>query len=542
MEGKPTGKPTAAVICHREKSRQIIKSAIEKIVDVYVFESIEDDKIKNVNIKPAIIFIQFDNTNMEATKESLAFAQKKYPRAIIIIIVHLKKQSDIMKALKMAKAFVYVNAPLKSDYIFQAAVISLDYYQRTLQIVQLKKSAQIKIKQQQSVIEKYKEREVLFKEKISKIKGKAIKIQEKEKDYVEKIEYFDEKLEIRTKLSEQLSTRNDELELQVIQLESFPSQVILTLNKFNRELEYYYFTDHYQYVREIAIALGKGADFSGQEIKILQMAVIMHNVYAKQLHIMLKLSNPFDLEDDLRSIYFKAFNKAIAILGKIDSIKPYVSICKQIWEHNDGTGYPLGLYEDDISKIAQVIAVANQYHNKVYSVFPTKLAELEAKGMLIQLPGETANRHKDAVKYFSKHQRWYNYDIMRVFQELAKHKENRFLVPKSQEMKIEYNAVKIDLHEDSRKITNIDDILLTKTKFNYNIAANREEKIYEQRKVPILQIKQGMKTINALITVNGVNAINENKVIDADDLKKILQLFQADVIGDSIDLMVSIYN
>ena len=275
------------------------------------------------------------------------------------------------------------------------------------------------------------------------------------------------------------------------------------------------------------------------KLKTLLMAAVLHNVVILGMPDRLRMNDPMNMDEKLRTQYFKFFNRAIDRLTQIDLLKEHAQIIAQIWEHKDGTGYPRGLYDDQISLEAQILSIANIYHNAVYRLTPEQYNVLKQSGEVEQTSGETQNRHKDILSLLYKWTKWFDYDVLRAFQEKTKHKEIRAAIPKSDTLLISFQP------KNKGKEENED------ADFDISFAAD-DEKImdmievevkatYEKRIIHPFKLKPGMITINAIKTINGVEVVPKDTVLNPAHLKKVKQLFVSELIGANIILKVPVY-
>jgi hypothetical protein len=141
---------------------------------------------------------------------------------------------------------------------------------------------------------------------------------------------------------------------------------------------------------------------------------------------------------------------------------------------------------------------------------------LKVEGKVTQPKHFTLNRHKSIIKELYKLTKFFEYEVLHSFQELAKHKECPQLVPVNSDLEI-------DLKDFYTDVENISDAELV-----------------EQELHPF-QARAGMIATHPIITVNGKEVIPANTKLDPEHVKKIKQMFNSNLIGATIILKAPSY-
>ena len=113
-------------------------------------------------------------------------------------------------------------------------------------------------------------------------------------------------------------------------------------------------------VNKLAVDLAQAMEFPRAEIEDLQLAVLMREI--------LSAGAPEDSVDDVESVdlslcaseKFQVGVQAVSEVGFMQQIVAYVA---QFDERYDGSGYPDGIYGDNIAPIARIASIAAAYAN-----------------------------------------------------------------------------------------------------------------------------------------------------------------------------------
>ncbi|MGQ9819296.1 MAG: response regulator [Candidatus Kapaibacteriales bacterium] len=262
--------------------------------------------------------------------EFLKEAGKIHPLALKIIISAYANPQEIIAVLNQSRAYMYLMKPVDTIQLIQILKNAFDTYNLILKNNQL--------------VETLKKMGITDPQTISKLKSPA------------------------------------ELQKSDVIVKEF----ITALRKLFAQSEKYYFTNHLAYVIAISEALAKALKFTDKTITEILISASLINIPYLLMPKRFNLYDPYDLDQDEKVLFFSSFSEAISILSKIEAIKVEVDILSQIWENQAGTGGPNGLQGNEVLQEAQVISIANIYHNKVYRLQPQQLSQLEVDGVVIQ--------------------------------------------------------------------------------------------------------------------------------------------------------------
>lgn len=294
--------------------------------------------------------------------------------------------------------------------------------------------------------------------------------------------------------------------------EKVTTSFLLALRKLASLSERYYYTNHLDNVTAIAQGLAKKLNFSEQEVNEMVNAISLIHLPYFLMPKRFWVYDPFDLGESDRTFFFNLFKETIEILLQIQSISTPVEILGQIWENHIGSGGPNQIEGNNVRKEAQVIAISNIYHNKVYRIQPLHLSKLEGDGLVIQTKEETFERHNEAIKFFYRKANWFDSDILNTFHSMVKTKAiPEFAIP-NKTLTL-YNFDLRTLRSSPEQIA-IEQI---------NPSENQPSKPEAvERDIRIEKLKPGMVVAQNVVTKTGVLIVRQDNQLDeviVDNLK-----------------------
>lgn len=309
------------------------------------------------------------------------------------------------------------------------------------------------------------------------------------------------------------------------------TEFISALQKILSNSEKYYFTNHTSYVVAISKSLAEALKFSDRTIEETISAASIINITTLAMPKRFLLYDPYDLEQPDRKFYFKLFNDTIESLASISTIRGLVNILSQIWENRVGSGGPKQLEGISFMPEAQVIAIANIYHNKVYRIQPFQITKLEEDGFVVQTKEETFERHNEAIKFFYRKANWYDNDIINAFQDMVKKRAIPELIfPKT-------NIVlrNFDLRTN-KSVEAVDDL------FDENIEEKNEQIAEEpqtlEREIRVEKLKPGMIVAQDVVTKTGVLIVRQDNKLDDALVDNIKYLAEVGLVPKEISVYV----
>ncbi|MGL4830324.1 MAG: HD-GYP domain-containing protein [Vibrio sp.] len=146
----------------------------------------------------------------------------------------------------------------------------------------------------------------------------------------------------------------------------------VTLHLINSKSEFEDIYFHSLNVSVISMMIGKSMGLSAATIKELAFAALFHDIGKLRVPtaIVRKKTHLTDPEENYLRLHTKyGLELANSVNDFPESAK---HVIEQHHELRDGTGYPLGLKEDEIDELAQIVAVANAFDNLCHPSIPSE--------------------------------------------------------------------------------------------------------------------------------------------------------------------------
>ena len=287
-------------------------------------------------------------------------------------------------------------------------------------------------------------------------------------------------LELKNQMNE-LNLKNTKLNRLMQENRSLFAQTIHSLTGMLNNNESYYFQPHAKNVAAIAKAVAEEIEMSKESVSLIALSSLLINLVYHNMPKKYLLNEPNELSTDKdRSKYFEMFVQAITIITKIDSLQKHGIVLSQIWEHHDGTGAPKQISGSAFSKEAQIIAIANFYHNSVYRIKFEDLGTFESVGFLSQTKEITRQRHDETIKQLYRRANWFDYDLFNAFQNITKVRKISELVPSTETL----SCITIDkLYEEGFSVEDLN----PKPKQRHNSEENDAFPIAEKKKAQFIE-------------------------------------------------------
>ncbi len=182
----------------------------------------------------------------------------------------------------------------------------------------------------------------------------------------------------------------------------------------------FYYSTHGKSVAIIAHAVAEMMSVPTKALSDLVIAALLHDVGKIGMN-----NNQVALEPDKMppadlDVYKKHVDNAVKLLNPINGFDKIRLMISQHHENYDGSGFPAGLTGKQINLEAQILSIANVYHNKVYKI---PLANITKNGNLPTLSPsveEQARRHNAAMVFLRMKADWFHLEVSNAFSELAK--------------------------------------------------------------------------------------------------------------------------
>lgn len=142
--------------------------------------------------------------------------------------------------------------------------------------------------------------------------------------------------------------------------------LIRLLSGIPPEMHRYHVNNHAHGVADIAVALATLMSFSEEEIDTVRIAALLHDCGKYGMDERILSFTPDMLSEIDRNRYASHTERGRALLAGIEGLEYVSKIVAQHHERYDGSGFPEKLEGPQIVIEAQIINIADEYHNRVY--------------------------------------------------------------------------------------------------------------------------------------------------------------------------------
>lgn len=314
-------------------------------------------------------------------------------------------------------------------------------------------------------------------------------------------------------------------------------QLIQTFSDLANHGSIFYYTNHTKYIAMISRDIAFGLELSDEKIRTTVLSALFYGSIISGLPSRYVLNNPEDFEDlDEKTKYFETYDNAVNIITRHPDLRHHARIIAQVWEHYDGSGLPNGVPGDQIEIEAQIVSIANYYHNIVYRLTESEFKQLKQVGRIIQTSKETYRKHDAAIKYMFKNTRWFDKDVLNEFHDLAKLRKSRALIPKEIDLELTLldgdSIVKKedDNGEDSEENKGSDDFGVVNTK--------DDEDDFVEADLEVSELKSGMIVGQNVVTKKGMLIVRMNNTLDKKLIKNIQQLSDSGLLDSYLTVYI----
>jgi len=310
--------------------------------------------------------------------------------------------------------------------------------------------------------------------------------------------------------------------------------------------ERYYFTPHPLNIASISNDLSSSMNLSHLQHSNLALSSLLQSsvLFGMPEEFLLKDPHELDVKDRMR--YFQSFQSGVESLGQVKVFQEQAEIIAQIWERDDGTGFPNNLAGKDISYEAQIVSIANLYHNMVYRLPANLQQQFKKTGKIEQSAAETLHRHRQAMQFFRENVQWFNYSIYQGFTDLVKSGECKALIPSDEDFAVTYDEFEADISDDNHIAENEiaeqgvgspDQKIVTDS---LNISTDDDEDqagmIKEEKHVS--ELKSDMIINQTISTKSGIVVVKDGSVLNKNLIKRIQDLEATGMIATHVEVLL----
>ncbi len=437
--------------------------------------------------KPGVILSDQKMPGMNGS-EFLKRSIKYVPFATRIILTGYSNPKDIIAAINEAQAFMYLTKPAEEMELVQAVKVGFD----------------------------------TFKAKVNNSKLIA---------------------QLKAQLKNQKATALPSSDVVTNTEAGSPLPIIQMLNGFNTFQKRFYFKNKTNSLIENIKLMAEELDLKPENVKKTVLSALLFPALGFNMPAKFHLVEPQDLLNPKEREEFISYYKAsLNSLLKIPGLKPYVQVLAQLWEHNDGSGWPNNLSGKEISKEAQIITIINTYFNSVFRLPYSKYPQFLTSEKLVQSPAETKERHDETIKTFFRNAKWYDLDVFQLFQEFTKKHRFNNLLPDGKDLVL----TNFDWTRDvSDYMANMRDAIKEKSRatatgsdnFGSTLGGNSSAPI--EKEISVEELKLGMLVNQTLATKEGMVICRPDTRINPALLDKITQLNKSNMLRTDV-IMVTI--
>jgi putative nucleotidyltransferase with HDIG domain len=128
-------------------------------------------------------------------------------------------------------------------------------------------------------------------------------------------------------------------------------------NLHQKDLETY---EHSERVSKYAVVIGRGLGLLPEELERLRLAALLHDIGKIAVNMAI-LSKPKKLERHEMATVRNHTELGQEFLLSVPGLERYAQVARSHHERWDGTGYPDGLRDQDISLSARIVALADAF-------------------------------------------------------------------------------------------------------------------------------------------------------------------------------------
>ncbi|HZX30213.1 MAG TPA: HD domain-containing phosphohydrolase [Rhodocyclaceae bacterium] len=153
-------------------------------------------------------------------------------------------------------------------------------------------------------------------------------------------------------------------------------------------------------VMVIALLLGKSMDLSAEELKLLGVGALLHDVGKAEIPTrILRAAKRTGPEEDFYRAHIGYGIKLTAGMKELPTAAKNIIACHH--EHWDGSGFPNKLVGEKIPRLARLVAIANRYDN-LCNPFDLKLAKTPSETMQHLFRSEGSHFEPEILQRFIK--------------------------------------------------------------------------------------------------------------------------------------------
>jgi response regulator RpfG family c-di-GMP phosphodiesterase len=410
-------------------------------------------EIINNGFNPHVIIADQRMPGMSGA-EFLAESQKVVPNAVRVILTGYTDVNDIVSSINQGNVYKFITKPWKNDELLQEIRLCYSHYELTMRNTKLLAIVQ----KQYTALEQSKK---------------------------------------------ELEKRNQALIAMHKQTKASSLQTVRILAGLVGVGQDYYYSSHSQTVAIIARAIGETLELSAESLQSLTTAALLIDIGKVGLDKDILLQSPAKLSGKQRQLYEQYVQRGYDMLKSIRGLEKIALIIHQHQERYDGLGFPEGLESDSISIEAQILHIADMYHDVAYRIPFDTYKQAEDPSMLVQTEAEIERAQSLAYRTVHRRASAFQPDVFKKFQILAR------------------AGVCTPLQVGS---DTAEDEIVEEEKSN-----STEPKA---KTITVPEVQMGMILFEPVTNDSGVVLMPRNKIVDYNCYQKLKDLFDAGIVKD----------
>jgi response regulator RpfG family c-di-GMP phosphodiesterase len=436
--------------------------------------------IKN-GYKPGVILTDQRMPGMIGS-EFLEETMNYVPEAVRIILTGYTTPKDIIPCVNQGKAFMFLKKPIEEIDLVQAVKIAFDHFNTKLKNIQA----------------------------------------------LAKVRILEKKLGEQVKPNTSINSDNDAGVAALQFISSMPGFVEIG--------EQVYFKSRINFIMSAARSMAAELNLTDEQLFNVLLGNIISGMSLNSMPLKLRLQDPWEIEsEEERNNFIATYKSSVTNFEKIDFLKKASFFAGQIFEHADGSGFPLGLKRNQVAKESELISILSLYHSVVYRMPLNFTEKLTKEGSLIQTPQETKARHDEAVKFFYRKATWFDFDIFQTFHDFVKKRSIPEFIPDDKQLIISTKMIN-DLTNVREKITVPDNELNTGD--NFGIPKNKDREKLIEVEVSGEKLEEGMLISHNIVTKSGMLVVRQDTKLDKNMVSNIRQLERTKNLKEAVIVLV----
>jgi response regulator RpfG family c-di-GMP phosphodiesterase len=549
-------KPKILVVDDEEFILMLLENILKNVFEVKMAMSGKKAlEILDMGFSPNVIISDYIMPEMDGG-EFLHQSAHYAPDATRILLSADTNPKTIVPVLSKAQATMYISKPFQNLELFQSSMNALNLHRITVKLrnteslveendhslLEIIEKLETKVNVLYNNLEEESKQRTQKDEEIKKLQD-FLKASEKVFNDLKQEKAENEKV-IQDYVSALANSENDEYLKEVSTDDcTMPRQSILALSALIRELNRFSYTDHSYAVSLLAKEICKELEFDEAQTSLTISAALLHNFPIIAMPNYFQIAYPNRLMRVPKERYFFLFNRQLRILKNICGLNGVAEIIGQLWEHNDGTGFPNHIGSNKFGFEAQVLAIANLYVFNVYKATEQDLQMIRQKHFQVQGRDINLKRHLSAVSLIKKNHAWFNHKIFDAFIGLIDNEKSSLINLIETPGKIDYrDMISMDDLEELSEVKYILDNLLVEHVDEELIldfgTSDGKNMIKIRKDIRITDLMPGMILSDGIKSDTGSIIMKVGTLMTSEAIKNLVSLAAKDMVESEIQVMV----